>query len=299
MIKARNISPALLRGWPLPLPQGGDKNARGAVFIVGGSPCMPGAVLLSATAALRAGAGKLQIGTCASVAPFVAIAMPEALVTGLEESDLGSLRAAAVEEIVRRANSADALVLGPGMMDEKRSGALASAVLRRLQKPVVVDAAALACFSKSSSAEHPAAGCVLTPHAGEMAHMLGVARDEIESDPARHAIGAARLFGSVVALKGQETYIADPTGALYRNANGHIGLATSGSGDTLAGIIGGLLARGCEPLAAAVWGVYLHAAAGSALARRIGIGFLAREVPAEIPQIMARYRPKRTPKNAI
>jgi ADP-dependent NAD(P)H-hydrate dehydratase len=127
---------------------------------------------------------------------------------------------------------------------------------------------------------------VLTPHAGEMAAMLGRPRDEVEADQARFAREAAARFGAVVALKGAQTFVAAPGGESYRNARGDVGLATSGSGDTLAGIVGGLLARGAEPVQAAVWGVYLHARAGRRLAERIGIGFLAREIPAEIPPLM-------------
>jgi NAD(P)H-hydrate repair Nnr-like enzyme with NAD(P)H-hydrate dehydratase domain len=87
-------------------------------------------------------------------------------------------------------------------------------------------------------------------------------------------------------MKGATSYVADPSGALYRNDHGDVGLATSGSGDVLAGVIGGLLARGAEPLHAAAWGVALHARAGAALSARIGLGFLARELPAEVPPLM-------------
>ncbi len=116
--------------------------------------------------------------------------------------------------------------------------------------------------------------------------MLDVARDEIERDPARHARVAAERFGVVVALKGEQTYVATPDGDLYRNDRGDIGLATSGSGDVLAGIIGGLIARGAVPVRAAIWGVALHARAGTRLAQRIGLGFLARELPSEIPPLL-------------
>jgi len=94
----------------------------------------------------------------------------------------------------------------------------------------------------------------------------------------------------VVALKGAETYIAAPDGTAYRYADGAIGLATSGSGDTLAGIVAGLLARGAEPLHAAVWAVYLHGEAGNTMSARMGkLGFLARELLADIPRVMARF----------
>jgi hydroxyethylthiazole kinase-like uncharacterized protein yjeF len=269
------------------VPEEGSKDERGSVFVVAGAPQMPGAAVLAATAALRAGAGKLQIGTVASVAAHVAIAVPESLVVALDEAPSGAISLAAVAKIVERANRADAVVIGPGLVDEFASSALIAAITAGLERPAVIDAAALACF-----ADHPGAiarlggRAVLTPHAGEMAAMLGRQRDEIEADQARFAREAAERFGAVVALKGAQTYIAAPDGAMYRNARGHVGLATSGSGDVLAGIIGGLLARGAEPVQAAVWGVYLHARAGQVLGERTGIGFLARDIPAEVPLLM-------------
>jgi hydroxyethylthiazole kinase-like uncharacterized protein yjeF len=130
---------------------------------------------------------------------------------------------------------------------------------------------------------------VLTPHAGEMAMLLGVEKSEIEAAPQRIARQAAKKLRAVVALKGAETHIAGPTGGrTYCNRAGNIGLATSGSGDTLSGIIAGLAARGATPLQAAAWGVYLHGRAGDRLARRMGqLGFLARELLAEVPRLMA------------
>ena len=282
------IDAALLRGWPLPVPEGGDKNARGSIFVVAGAPQMPGAAVLCATAALRAGAGKLQIGTCASVAAHVGTAVPESLVVALEETASGAIVLGSAAAIVERANKADALVIGPGMVDERASARLIAAVARELDVPAVIDAAALACFSDDADAIARLGGrAVLTPHAGEMASMLACERDAVEADPASYAVDASRRFGAVVALKGETTYIAEPGGTLYRNERGNVGLATSGSGDVLAGVIGGLLARGAAPLVAAAWGVYLHARAGDVLAKRIGFGFLARELSAEIPRLMA------------
>lgn len=281
------VGEALLRGWPLPVPRGGDKNARGSVFVVAGAPQMPGAAILCATAALRAGAGKLQIGTCASVAAHVGSAVLEALVVGLDETPSGAIALASARTIAEHANDADALVIGPGLVDEAASAALIAAVAGELDVPAVIDAAALACLRERADAiARLGARAILTPHAGEMATMLQCPRDEIEANPQACARRAASTFRAVVALKGETTYIADPGGALYRNDHGDVGLATSGSGDVLAGIIGGLLARGVEPLRAAIWGVYLHAKAGEALAKRIGMGFLARELPAEVPPLM-------------
>jgi hydroxyethylthiazole kinase-like uncharacterized protein yjeF len=281
------IDAALLRAWPLPVPQGGDKNARGSVFAVAGAPQMPGAAVLCATAALRAGAGKLQIGTCASVAAHVGAAVLEALVVALDETPSGAIAGSNVKQIAERANNADALVIGPGLVDETASAGLIAAVARLLDVAVVIDAAALACFAdRTDVVAHLGGRTVLTPHPGEMASMLQRSREEIEANPATYALDAARRFNAVVALKGETTYIAGSHGELVRNEHGNVGLATSGSGDVLAGVIGGLLARGTEPLHAAAWGVYLHARAGDVLAERIGFGFLARELLPEIPPLM-------------
>jgi NAD(P)H-hydrate repair Nnr-like enzyme with NAD(P)H-hydrate dehydratase domain len=122
-----------------------------------------------------------------------------------------------------------------------------------------------------------------------MASLLGVDRTDVERNAAAYARDAAERFGAVVALKGAETWIAEPAGALFHYAGGSVGLATSGSGDTLAGVVAGLAARGAPASCAAVWGAYLHGAAGAVLTRRMGrVGFLARELLAELPTLLRR-----------
>jgi NAD(P)H-hydrate repair Nnr-like enzyme with NAD(P)H-hydrate dehydratase domain len=122
-----------------------------------------------------------------------------------------------------------------------------------------------------------------------MAGVLGMEKEEVEADPLAVALRAAEELGAVVALKGPDTLIAAPDGRAYRYPGGRVGLATSGSGDVLAGLVAGLLARGAEPAGAAAWGVWLHGEAGNALARRVGpIGYLARELPAEVPRLLQR-----------
>ncbi|HZO95252.1 MAG TPA: NAD(P)H-hydrate dehydratase [Candidatus Baltobacteraceae bacterium] len=280
------LDPELLRGWPLP-EYGEGKDERGAIAIVAGSPQVPGAAILAATAALRAGAGKLQIGTCRSVAAHVAIAVPEALVFALDETAEGALAPSAAGAVAEHANAADAVVLGPGFAADEANARLVAEVARRIEVPAVVDAAAMWCLREAEEALAPLRGrVVITPHAGEMADLLNVERGEVERDKVRFARDAARRFGAVVALKGAETVLATPDGAVYRHTGGDAGLGTSGSGDVLAGIAGGLLARGADPLRAAAWAIVLHARAGAELSRRIGVGFLARELPGEIPALM-------------
>jgi hydroxyethylthiazole kinase-like uncharacterized protein yjeF len=282
--RGESITERFLRRWPLPrIDPGGTKETRGQVLIVGGAPQMPGAVILAATAALRAGAGKLQVATVASVASLVATQVPEALVVGLRQTRKGGIAPAAARELLRRCETADAVLIGPGMVLE---------LLRRLgPKPLVLDAEALACASADPSALSEAkAKVAVTPHSGEMAQMLGEPLSRIERDPAGTAVRAARKLRVVVALKGADTFIADPSGRLLCNRHaGNAGLGTSGSGDTLSGVVVGLLARGADLLQATAWGVFLHGRAGDVLARKVGpLGYLARELLAEIPREMAR-----------
>ncbi len=287
------IDADLLRSIPLP-PPGEDKDKRGRVLIAGGNRAVPGSALLAAEAALRAGAGKLQVATGRSIAPGLALCLPEALVMGLSETDTGDLGPEATEALVKVARRTDALLLGPGMMDRDAAMALVTAVLFQLDPAdgpaLVLDAGALCGHSTLREALRPHAGrAVLTPHAGEMATVLDIERAEVEDDPLATGRRAASLLQQVVVVKGAQTHVVSPGGEAWLYSGGCAGLATSGSGDVLAGIVAGLLARGASPIQAACWAVWLHGEAGVQLARRIGpIGFLARELAAEVPGLMAR-----------
>ena len=291
----RTIDAGLLHDWPLPLPPAeGDKEQRGHVLILGGSREMPGAIILAATAALRAGAGKLTIATGASVAQLVALAIPEARVIGLRETPEGGFTRAATDQLDPLAEKVTAILIGPGMQDEAATAALVRALLPRLDgTSVVLDANAMGIILSPDLDDAPAEPfrfdlpVVLTPHAGEMAHLTGIDKDTILAGPDSAAAQAAQRWNAVVALKGARTVIAEPQGGMWQHEGGNVGLAISGSGDTLAGIIAGLAARGAPLTQAVCWGVALHARAGERLAGRFGtLGYLAREIPAEIPSLM-------------
>ncbi len=289
-----SIDPAALRGWPLPMPSTeGDKESRGHVLVVGGSREMPGAVILAATAAMRAGAGKLTIATGASVAQLVALAIPEARVIGLRETTEGGFSRDALDDIDPLADKVSAILIGPGMQDEISTAELVRALLPRLNgASVVLDACAMGIILNPDLPEdappfrfeQPVA---VTPHAGEMAHLTGNTKEEICVNPDAMATGAAQTWHAVVALKGARTIVAAPNGDMWQHEGGNVGLASSGSGDVLAGIIAGLAARGASLEQATCWGVALHAQAGDRLASRIGLlGYLARELIDEIPALM-------------
>ncbi|CAO3418327.1 NAD(P)H-hydrate dehydratase [Azospirillum doebereinerae] len=285
------ITRDLLRTMPLPQPdEDGDKEQRGRVLVVAGSVEVPGGALLAGIGALRAGAGKLQIATAASVAPHLGLALPEALVAGLPETPDGGIAPDSAKRLAARAARCNAVLVGPGMMDEPAVGALTAALLTMLETPsFVLDAAALVGLGADPAPLHRHGGrMVLTPHAGEMAALLGCDRDTVVADPLGAARRAATKLRAVVVLKGGCTRIVSPQGEAWAYHDGSVGLATSGSGDTLAGILVGLLARGATPLQAAIWSVWLHGEAGNRLTRRHGpLGFLARELLAEIPAAMA------------
>ena len=282
------IGAALLAGWPLPsLGQESDKEERGRILVIAGSPEMPGAAWLAAVSALRAGAGKLQVATAASVAAGLALRLPEARVIGLPETGSGGFAMSGLEKLDALLGKVDAIVIGPGLQDETATRLFTRGLVERARRAaVVLDALAMNVVADFSDFERPQ---LLTPHAGEMAHLSGQAKEDIEAEPERHAREAAGRWNAVVALKGATTFIATPDGRAWRHAGGHVGLATSGSGDTLAGIVGGLAARGAPLEQAAAWGVALHARAGLALAERVGaLGYLASELPAEVPRLMER-----------
>jgi hydroxyethylthiazole kinase-like uncharacterized protein yjeF len=238
---------------------------------------------------MRAGAGKLQVATVASLAPFAAAALPEALIRALPETDGGAIAAAAADTVRDLAESAAAVLIGPGMADTEETQAFGERLLPHLAGPLALDALALACVTADAACLHHLKGrVVLTPNPTEIAYALHVGEDEIETDPAGSAADLAGRAQAVVGLGGATSWIAAPDERLWRDESGTAGLGVSGSGDVRAGITGGLLARGAEPAQAAVWAAFLHGRAGERLASAVGpLGFLARELPAQVPAALA------------
>jgi ADP-dependent NAD(P)H-hydrate dehydratase len=293
------IDAHFLRSMPLPQPKEGDKNDRGNVLILAGSRDVPGAALLCGEAALRSGAGRLQIATVAPNARMLGLLLPEALVLGLTESQHGGIEPDSFFQIVPYLKRADSVLLGPGMQDaeavRKLAGQLVAGAGPSLS--IVLDASAIPELRKSEIAIKSLRGqSVITPHAGELAGLMRLEREEIESDPLAFAHRAARDFGVVVAMKGAATFVVSPDDRTCVCREGNVGLATSGSGDVLAGLIAGLLARGATPFSATCWGVYIHAQAGDRLSHKVGpLGFLARELLPEIPPIMGELSDLKMP----
>jgi ADP-dependent NAD(P)H-hydrate dehydratase len=279
-----------LKAFPLPVPHEGSKDERGSALVLGGSRAVPGAALLAGVAALRAGAGKLKIATVESASVGMGLAVPEAMAVGLPEMPEGEIDGErALDCLLKVTKGCDALLVGPGLIEVGPTTKLAVELLEALpDASFVLDAAAVCGLAPhAGDVRRHGERLVITPHAGEMAQLLDRSREAVEADPLDAARAAADLLQAVVVMKGAKTWIVDPQGARWLYEGGGVGLATSGSGDALAGIVVGLLARGLAPMAAALWGVFLHGEAGKRLAASVGpVGFLARELSGEVPGLL-------------
>ena len=266
-------------------PAVGHKGTFGHLLLVAGSRGKSGAAVLAAEAALRSGAGLVTVAAPASLQTTLAIKLTEAMTAPLDEVD-GALAGTALAQIAALWQDKKVLALGPGLGRSAATAALVRLVIQDCPLPLVLDADAL--FALAGHCEllalRPVGTTILTPHPGEMAHLLGVSIGEIEAD----RVGTARRFaeelGVVLVLKGARTVIAAPDGGILINPTGHAGMATGGMGDLLTGIIAALLCQGAPPLAAAAAGVWLHGSSGDRLRSRFGeAGLLASDLLAEIP----------------
>ena len=280
MTRDTGLDRSALDKHPLPAVIDGGKETKGRLLIVAGSREVPGAALLAAMGAMRAGAGKLRIATAESVAPLIGVAMPEAMVVGLPEDEKGGFASSAVASLAEQAGKVDAVVAGPGMSQGDICRMIANALLAS-GTPVALDAALLRALRRGGHAGRSTTP-VLLPHAGELASLLNCESKEIERDPVGCGVRAAQLYRSVVLVKGVVSHIVTPDGSCWTYEGGAPGLGVSG-------IVGGLLARGAEPLNAVLWAVWLHGEAGACLAESVGpVGFLARQIADEVPALLPR-----------
>ena len=280
----RPLDQAALDSHPLPPVTDGDKESKGRILVIAGSRAVPGAALLCATAAMRAGAGKLRIATVQSVAPRIGVLMPEAMVVALTEEGDGGFAERAAKPLAEQAANVDAVVAGPGVKHNEGCAAIAAALMES-DAALALDVGILKALEPPKTHREPLP--VLLPDTDELASLLNCGEDEIACDPLGCGVRAAERYRSVLLVKGPVSHVVAPDGDVWTFESGVPGLGVSGSGDVLAGIVGGLLARGAEPLNALLWAVWLHGQAGAALMRKSGpIGFLAREIADEIPGLM-------------
>jgi hydroxyethylthiazole kinase-like uncharacterized protein yjeF len=282
-MSATELTRAALRDFPLPEQADTDKDFHGQLLIVAGSGNTPGAALLCATAAMRSGVGQIRLATVEEASIPLAMQAPELWVIGLDHGDSPK------DRLGDAIKGADAIVAGPGIIDEQLGEDLARTLLE-CGVPVVLDVGLLYRLPRlQAECRDYRFGPILLPNAREMATLLGWKREDVDSDRLAAGRAAAQTYNSLVLAKGAVSHVVAPDGRSRTNRGGAPGLGVAGSGDTLAGIVGALLARGAEPLTALLWGVLLHGEAGELLSSKVGpVGFLAREIPEQIPALLAR-----------
>lgn len=268
---------AIAGGFAMPLAPSAHKYARGHCLVVSGGASTTGASRLAALGAARAGAGLTTIA-----APTDAAAIHAAHLTALmvRTADTPDALASVLEDARK-----NAIVIGPGLGTNERSAAMLRASLA-VRRSSVLDADALSLVAQSEHGLRPHPLCVMTPHGGEFARLAPDLQDALPTlGKVEVTRQAARRFGCVVVYKGADTVIADETGQVSIDDTAQPWLATAGTGDVLAGLIGGLLAQGLPPFDAACAGVWLHGAA----ARHAGPGLLADDLPGAVPGVLSRW----------
>lgn len=240
------------------------KGQLGHLLVVGGDQGTGGAALLSAQSALRTGAGMVSLATRAEHVAAAQTRLPEVM----------SLATASANQLHVLADKVTVWVVGPGLGQGAWGRSLLSAAAAA-GGAQVWDADALNLLA--AGVVHIAPGCVITPHPGEAARLLGISTAVLQADRAAAARALAQRYEVVCVLKGAGTLVADPGGRLLVCDRGDPAMAGAGLGDVLAGLIGALIAQGCSPWQAACLGVWIHAGAGETLAHK-GNGLAASDL---------------------
>lgn len=253
----------------------------GMVLIVAGSYAMPGAAVMAARAAYRAGAGLVTIASVPSVCKVVSHLVPECLLVPLPDMD-GVLAGKALDKVMEASKRCTSAIFGPGLGHEDSTLDALSKIWSRWELPCVIDADALNAVALGVTL--PESETVLTPHPGEMARLLKESAAEVQRDRFKTVRDAAEKFDSCVLLKGPYTLITEPGQPVMVNQTGNPGMATAGMGDALSGVIGTLLSQEVCPFEAASAGAFWHGAAGDICALEIGqIGYTASDLIDELP----------------
>jgi NAD(P)H-hydrate epimerase len=267
------------------------KGSFGHVAVLAGSRGKLGAALLAAEGAIRAGAGLTTLAVPATLQPLCEGHVREAMTAALADTGAGEAaldNGAGLDEVLR---GRAAVVCGPGLGLAPETRALVTAVAQRCTVPLVLDADGLNAVAGTDVLRTRPAPTVVTPHPGEMARLLGTDVAAVQHDRVGAARRLAREHGVTVVLKGARTLVATPGGDLAIIPTGNPGMASGGTGDVLAGVVGGLLAQGLDPFAAAQLAAFAHGAAGDAVAAGRGeMGLAASDLLAALPPAWARLQ---------
>jgi NAD(P)H-hydrate epimerase len=283
-IKQNRLSAGRVKAMLLQRRPDAYKGNNGRVAVLAGSRGLTGAAALTSQAALKAGAGLVALGIGESLHGIMEVKLTEVMTRPLPEVLPGVIGQEALQEIEEMMFAADVIALGPGLGRHEETQAVVRHIIGIAERPLVIDADGLnALVGHTGLLAKAKALPVLTPHAGEMARMVGLSVSEVNEDRVYFARQTAMEWQSIVVFKGAPTIVAFPDGEIYFNATGNEGMATGGTGDVLTGVIAGLIAQGMSSHSAALAGVYIHGLAGDIAAQTGVIGMTANDVLQALP----------------
>ncbi|MFH1897705.1 MAG: NAD(P)H-hydrate dehydratase [Candidatus Desantisbacteria bacterium] len=266
------------------------KGLCGKAFVLAGSTGMTGAAALCSESALRVGAGLVTLGIPESLNHIMEVKLIEVMTLPLPQTPNATFSQQGYEKIMSFCESMAVVAMGPGIGRDTDTGELIRRLILNLKIPMVIDADAIfALASQIDVLKHKKSPTVITPHLGELAHLLGTTIDEIQNNRIAIAQKFAEEYDTIVVLKGARTIIADPDGNVWINPTGNQGMATAGCGDVLCGMISGLMAQGLSVQEASRLGVFLHGLAGDIKAREKGyLSLIASDVLSGIPEAISK-----------
>ena len=269
-----------------PRKQDTHKGDFGHVFVLAGSVGMTGAAYLASQAALLAGSGIVTCGIPKSLNTIMEIKLTEGMTLPLPETSEGSLGLSAEKDILEFAKKVDVIAMGPGLSRHKETQELVRNLLKKINKPVVLDAdGAIALAGQADILKERSAPTVVTPHPGEMSILLGNDIRAIQKSRRKIASDFAKKYSIILVLKGHQTVVANQRGETYINSTGNSGMSTAGVGDVLTGMIASFVGQGINAYSAAAIGVYLHGTAGDIAANEKGqFSLIASDLLDKLPQ---------------
>jgi len=270
-------------------PEDSHKGRNGHLLVLAGSPGKTGAAVMAGEAALRAGAGVVTLGVPAGLHDRFERKTLEVMTEPLPDTDRRTLGKSSVARARELLAGKSALALGPGLSQSDEVAGFVKAVIKTCRVPLVIDADGLNAVAEEPKMLKAAqAPVIVTPHPGEMARLLKKSAAAVQADRLAAALALSKNYGVITVLKGAHTVTATPDGRAFINLSGNPGMASAGMGDALTGVIGALLGQGCEPLEAAVLGVFLHGSAGDLAAEEMGeVGIIASDLIARLPRAIA------------
>ena len=271
-------------------PANAHKGTFGHALIIGGSVGKTGAAAMAAQAALRVGAGLVTLAIPSSLNAIMEQKLTEVMTVPLPETTAQTLSLTAEKALLDLVQDKSVVVLGPGLSLHPETQELVRKLLCTLRLPIVLDADGINALSGHTQLlTQTNTPVVLTPHPGEMGRLLGTTRQKIQSNRLETARSFAQTHHVWLILKGAHTILAEPEGTLFINPTGNEGMATGGTGDVLAGMLGGFISQGLDPLEASKVGVYLHGLAGDLAGVLKGTrGMIAGDLIACIPQAIQK-----------